>query len=82
MVMFPVVMVEPAMAHEIRPMFPVEPVVVVIVIDPVAIMSMPGRIGIVGISGVGRFVDPYIYMHLGAGGVHGQRACYDENHKK
>ena len=68
-------------ATEVGAMFPLEAIVIVRIVDAIAIVSMPGGITIVGITGVVSFkVDAY--MHLGAGRLNGERTGDDHSKYK
>lgn len=84
MMMFaiPPVVIEVIMVAEVMPVFSVEPVMIMFIIDPVAIVPMPCGIGIIGISRIGLFVDANLHVHLGAGGIDGERPCNDHSQKK
>ena len=78
---FEAIMVELA-AMKISMVFSFETVVIVFIINVVVIMAVPGGIRIVGVSRIGVFVDAYLHMYLGAGGIHRQGTHDDdsENH--
>lgn len=72
----PTIMIEMVVIAEVGLVFSVKPVVVVFVVDPVAIMSMPCRISIIGISRISRFVDTNGDVYLRARRTKGQRTCH------
>lgn len=78
--LIPVVIKAPAM--EIGAVFSLEPGMVMIIISAVTIMSMPCRIAIIGIPGVGSFVDTDAHVNLGAGGTCHQGTCHNEGQNK
>lgn len=84
MMMFaiPPVVIEVIMVAEIMPVFPVEAGVIMFIIDPVVIVSMPCGIRIIAISRIRLFVDANLHVHLGAGGIDGERPCSDHSQKK
>lgn len=69
--MVPTVMVKMAAIVEVSPVFSVEPIVIMFVIDPVTIVSMPCRIGIIGVARISLFVDTNRYVYLCARGIKG-----------
>ena len=69
-------------AMEIGAVFPLKPIVIMVIISAVTIMSVPCRIAIVGISGIGSFVDTDAHVDLGAGGTCHQGARHDESQNK
>lgn len=81
MMMFaiPPVVIEVIMVAEIMPVFSVEAGVIMLIIDPVVVVSMPCGIRIIGISRIGLFVDANLHMHLGAGGIDGERPGDDHS---
>jgi len=75
---FKTVMVEAA-SVEISSVSSFEPGLIMSVISLVAIMSVPRRIGIVGVSGVSRFK---VYADLGGGRMNGKASRYDQTKNK
>ena len=77
-----VTIVVKAATVEVRAVFSLEPGMVMIVVSAVMIVSVPGRIGVIGVAGIGSFVDAYTYVDLGAGGINSHRAGNDEAQNK
>jgi len=75
---FKTVVIEGA-SVEIGPVISFESGVIMSVIGLVAIMSVPCRIGIVGISRVSRFK---VYADLGGGRINGKASGYDQAKNK
>jgi hypothetical protein len=73
---FKTVVIEGA-SVEIGPVSPFKPGLIMSVISLVAIMSVPCRIGIIGISRVSRF-KVYVDVDLGGGRINGKAAGYDQ----
>ena len=80
--MLPPVMIEVGIITEVRLVFSVEPVVIVVIIDSVAIMPMPCRVVIIGITRISLFVDANGDMNLCAGGIDGKRGRDDSGQNK
>ena len=51
------IMIEVIMVMEISLVFPVETIMIVIVVNLVPIVTMPCRIGVIGITRIGLFID-------------------------
>ena len=66
---------------EIGPVTSFEPGLIMSVISLVPIMSVPCRIGIIGVSGVSRF-KVYADMGLRGGRINGKTAGYDQTKNK
>jgi len=66
---------------EIGPVISFEPGLIMSVIRLIAIMSVPCRIGIIGISRVSRF-KVYADMGLRGGRINGKTAGYDQTKNK
>ena len=79
--MFPIppVVIKVAIMCKIGPVFSMESFVIMFIIDMVAIVSVPCGIRIIGISRVGLFVDANLHVHLGAGGIYGERPGNDHS---
>lgn len=75
---FKTVVIEGA-SVEISSVSSLEPGVIVFIINVVAIMSVPGRIGIIGVSRISRFK---VYADLGRGRMNGKAAGYDQTKNK
>ena len=73
---FKTVVIEGA-SIEIGPVISFKPGLIMSVIRLVAIMSVPCRIGIIGVSGVSRF-KVYADMGLRGGRINGKAAGYDQ----
>jgi hypothetical protein len=76
----PVMIKGPSM--EIGAVLSLKPGMIMIIISAVTIMSMPCRIAIIGISGIGSFVDTDAHVNLGAGGICHQGTCHHESQNK
>ena len=66
---------------EIGPVSSFKPRLIMGVIRLVAIMPVPCRIGIIGVSGVSRF-KVYVDMDLRGGRINGKTAGYDQTKNK
>jgi len=74
-------MVEPSSA-KISPMFSFKGGTVMFVIEAITVMAVPGRIGIISVSGIFPFIyygcsDTNVHMHLGGSRIHCQAPGYD-----
>lgn len=65
------------MIVEVRLVFSVEPVMIVLIVDPIAVVPVPCRVGVIGVTRIRLFINANLYMYLSAGGVDGERACDD-----
>jgi hypothetical protein len=72
-----------ATAGKIWPVLSFKSGVIMFVVDTIAVMTMPGRIGIIGIAGIIPFqAKVYIHMNLGVGGISREATRDDQGENK
>ena len=67
-----------APSGKISPVFSFESGLIMGIVGLVAIMSVPGRIRVIGISRVMSFVEIHIHVNLGIRRIGDKASCYDQ----
>ena len=63
---------------EVSPVFSFESGLIVGIVNLVTIMPVPGRIRVIGISGVMSFIEIHIDVDLGIRRIGDKASCYDQ----